>query len=80
MISETGVFIACTTGLIITETILIISVLKLNSSIKKVSSKLDFKFENLSDKIKGLVELFIAVQTNKLKHELPKEEGKKDGN
>lgn len=66
MISETQVFILCTLGLMLTETILIISVLKLNSNIKKLNEKTQEYFGELMNKVKGLVELFIVVQTKKM--------------
>jgi hypothetical protein len=72
MIDQTTVFILCTIGLMVTETILIFSVLKLNKNIKALNEKTQEYFGSLMEKVKGLVELFIAVQTNKLRQEQEK--------
>lgn len=62
--SIVGIFIG------VTEWVLIASVLKLRKEIKKMNDNMQSYFGELQNKVKGLVDLFILVQTKKLKEEV----------
>ena len=63
---EQWLFPAAAIGLIITEIIMIISILKLNRNIEKLNSQTKEYFEAVFDKIKGLIDLFVAGMQVKL--------------
>ena len=67
--ADTIVFTSAVLILAAVEITLIISVLKLNSNIKALNQKTQEYFGSITSKIKGLVDLFIAVQTVKLNKE-----------
>jgi len=66
---DTIVFTSAVLILAAVEITLIISVLKLNKNIHALNQKTQEYFGSITSKIKGLVDLFIAVQTVKLNKE-----------
>ena len=55
--------------LVIVEVILTMAVFRLTKNIKKMNDQMEQYFGKMMDKVKGLVDLFIAVQTVKLNKE-----------
>ena len=55
--------------LVIVEVILTLAVFRLTKNIKKMNDQMEQYFGKMMDKVKGLVDLFIAVQTVKLNKE-----------
>lgn len=64
---ESWIFPVCVAILVFVEISLIVTLIQLKKEIKRLNNKMEEYFGKLLDKIKGMVELFLASQSGKLK-------------